>query len=80
MTYRPHGHTPSDAEIAAHGYRAFGPRRPPFVPTKEDFARAAGDTATGDADELAAVGEEVAGWWPQLQWVWPWGYLTDDDY
>ena len=75
-----HGHEPSDQEIAAHGYRAFAPARPPFVPTKEDFHRAHSHCATGDPDELAELGQQLAdlfpGWWPGYFWGWP---GIDDD-
>lgn len=68
MVYRKHGHEPSDVEIAQHGFKAFGPRRKEFTPTKDDFQRASRDLATGDPDELADVAEEVAEWWPQAAW------------
>lgn len=61
MTYRKHGHTPTDDEIARYGYQAFGPRRPDFVPTKDDFARALAQCATGDADELKGMAGEGGG-------------------
>jgi hypothetical protein len=77
VTYRTHGHEPSDREIASLGYKAFGPRRPPFVPTAEQFQRAAEDLATGDDEELAETAATVAGWWPQQVMFWPWGYLND---
>lgn len=77
MAYRPHGHEPNDGEIARLGYKAFGPRRPPLVPTKEQFARAGEDMATGEPEELADTAAEVAGWWPGPIPFWPWGY--DDD-
>lgn len=63
MTYRSHGYVPSDDEIARLGvkaYEAFGPRRPLFVPSEEDFKRAAGDLAPGDdGEEYAAVAEAL---------------------
>lgn len=67
--YVGHGHEPSDDEIARHGYRAFGPQRPAFNPTRDDFRRALGDCATGDPDELGGLAEEMSGLWPG--WVWP---------
>jgi hypothetical protein len=80
VTYRQHGHVPTDQEVAALGYKAFAPKRPPLVPTAEQFVRAAGDVASGDAGELAETAVEVAGWWPQpLPPWWPWGYWYDDD-
>ena len=79
MTYRPHGHDPTDSEIEKYGFKAFGPKRPPFVPTAEQFQRAAEDAATGDDGELAETAATVAGWWPKAVMFWPWGYLADDD-
>lgn len=81
MTYRKHGHTPTDDEIARYGYQAFGPRRPDFVPTKDDFARALAQCATGDADELKGMAGEVAALWPRACCppFWPWAYGWDDD-
>jgi hypothetical protein len=80
VTYRQHGHVPTDQEVAALGYKAFAPLRPPLVPTAEQFVRAAGDVASGDAGELAEVAAEVAGWWPQpLRWPWAFfGHDADD--
>jgi hypothetical protein len=81
VTYRNHGHVPSDDEIAAVGFKAFGPRRPPFEPTKDDFQRAHADTATGDPGELAGLAAELADLWPGWFPCFPWGYgyCWDDD-
>ena len=65
MVYRQHGHKPSDVEIEKLGYKAFGPTRPAFVPTPDDWQAAARDVATGDPDELADVAEELADLWPE---------------
>jgi hypothetical protein len=82
VTYRKHGHVPTDDEIAKTGFKAFGPRRPPFEPTKDDFRRAYADTASGDPDELAGVAAELAALFPS-SWVpcfpWGYGYCWDDD-
>lgn len=80
MTYRKHGHVPSDDEIAKEGFKAFGPRRPAFVPTKDDFARAYRDLAVGDPEEGLELAKELAGLWPG--WfgypMWPFGWNDDD--
>jgi hypothetical protein len=79
MTYRQHGHVPTDNEVAALGYKAFAPKRPPFTPTKKQFAQAAEDVASGDVEELAETAAVVAGWWPELpRWPWAFGVYDDD--
>lgn len=82
--YRKHGHEPTDAEIALHGFKAFGPARPEYVPTKDDFARAHTQLATGDPGELKELAEELADLWPGWGGCWPgyfYGYnaALDDD-
>lgn len=80
MTYRRHGHKPSDAEIAALGYKAFAPARPPLEPTADDWQRASRDLATGDPSELGELADELADLWPApLPPWWPWGYWFDPD-
>lgn len=60
MTHKPYGYVPTDAEIARLGLKAFGPLREPFVPSAEDFARAARDLTPGDdGEEFAAVADAL---------------------
>ncbi len=83
MVYRKHGHQPSDDEVERLGYKAFGPTRPAFVPTPEDWQAAAQDVASGDPDELAGVAAELAELWPgrhgwgSFPGYWAW---WDDDW
>ena len=77
--YVRHGHEPSDAEIAAHGYRAFAPHRPAFVPDKDDWQRALKDCATGPVEELRDVSVEVADYWSGWHPFLMWGMGADDD-
>lgn len=87
------GHQPTDAEIAAHGPKAFAPRRDPFVPTVEQLMRAArdvlpndaSDTTIGEYEALAAslqVSQLAQQWYAAMMcgalWCDP-GYWDDED-
>lgn len=82
VTYKPHGHVPTDDEIAQLGPRAFAPVRPPFEPTVEQCQRALADCATGDVDELGEAAAKLAELWPGGGYGFMahmYGYWIDDD-
>lgn len=85
MTYRAHGHEPSDEQIAKEGFKAFPPKGKPMRPGDErEKALMAGwlpACATGDADELKELAVELADLWPGGYPCFPWayGYTWDDD-
>jgi hypothetical protein len=80
---------PSDAEVAAQGYKAFKPRRDPFVPTDEHFQRARRDVlpSDGQGGEYAALAQALADAYPDMMawaaYYWAgvaaWGGVWDVD-